>query len=124
MNSVIVDKLKSHVLARVKQFNYVSFAELRNFEGFAGGMVMTAGVNVILWQEMSAEAIEAVKSLVDEGKVIMIPPSSTLVYAIDGMVLDLPKAKFSGGKPKEYKKPRWLPMLLALPGSKNEVMKL
>lgn len=122
--SSTIDTLKKEIFDRVKEFNYVTFAELRDFEGFAGDMTMTAGVNVILWQNMSNEAIHAVKALMSEGKIIMIPPSSTLVYAIDGCVLNLPLAAYTKGKPKEYKKPRWLPMLLALPGSKNEVVKL
>jgi len=124
-NLTVTDKLKDAIFARVKQFNYVSFAELRDFEGFAGDSMMTAGENVILWENMSKEAIDAVTSLVAEEKISMIPPSSILIYALDGLTLKLPLATFDAkGKPKQYKKPRWLPMLLVLPGSKNEVVKL
>lgn len=122
--SSTLDTLKKDIFDRVKQFNYVTFAELRDFEGFAGDLEMTAGVNVVLWHRMSIEAIQAIKALMSEGKIEMIPPSSTLVYAIDGCVLKLPLAAYTKGKPKEYKKPHWLPMLLVLPGSKNEVVKL
>lgn len=115
--------LKSEIYARVKQFNYVTFAELMSVEGFKGNMVMTAGQgrNTVLWQGISEEALAAVKALMAEDKIVMMPPSSITVYAIDGMTLNLPIAK-KWSKP--YKKPHWYPVLLALPGSKNELVKL
>lgn len=85
----------------------VSFAEMSRIDGFNGTLSMCLGgnENVILWSDMSQEAIEAIKQILDEGEYKMVP-TQAMVYWIDGLVPSLPTVK----RNMVYKTLHWLPV--------------
>lgn len=89
----------------------VSLVELaRDIPGFAGDEMWVHHENkVAVWANMSKEAISAMTRLVASND-IEATPSSSMVYAFDGGVLDLPVAK---SLTKKYAKPHWFPMVFA-----------
>jgi len=103
--------MKSEILELIRQKQNVSFVELaREIPGFtdtAGGldMAVTEWHNVILWTDLSLEAIQAMQELEAEGS-IDAHLCGVFVYLIDGQTLNLPMAK----PKRSYRKPRWLPV--------------
>ena len=94
----------------------ISFVELSNaVEGFDGDYGLEWGEedsNIFLWMSMSKEAINAFQDLFKEG-IIEVASTHPLVYIIDGRIPKHPIAKRINHK---YKKPRWLPVAMALVG--------
>lgn len=103
--------MKADILKLIRQKQDVTFVELaREIPGFtdtAGGldMAVTEWENVILWTDLSREAIQAMRELEADG-VIDAHLCGVFVYLIDGAVLSLPIAK----PKRSYRKPRWLPV--------------
>lgn len=82
-----------------------SFVELSEIDGFTGNNNFEIeDKNIILWQNISPEAINAINELIEEKKMEMVS-TSPFVYHADGKILTLPIAKQS----RRYKKLRWLP---------------
>jgi hypothetical protein len=106
------------VLDVVAKRDYVSFAEFDRFLAEAGieakgelAATYGEGENLVLWQAMSQDYVDAVGEWI-AAKAIFIHPASLLTYIADGMVNTLPLAKRvpKGG----YKKPHWLPVCFRL----------
>jgi len=97
----------------IDDYGHVSFAELtRDFEGFEGDELMFAGdakKNVVLWANISGNAVKQLNSLV-KNKPYSFKPCNLLIYIVDGVCLKLPVAKRLSKQ--GYKKPRWLPCVL------------
>ena len=111
-NSLLDPDLQQRILDFIKEKNGgVSFVELSRIDGVKGDYAMHLGKyeNIILWNELSKEAIVCLTELV---KIKKIKPKNTqlLVYAVDGMTLRLPLAK----RVMHYKKPRWMPVTFDL----------
>jgi len=103
--------MKSEILDLIRRKQAVSFVELaREIPGFTattGGMdmVVSAWENVVLWTDLSREAIHAMQELEAEGS-IDAHLCGVFPYLIDGATLNLPVAK----PKRSYRKPRWLPV--------------
>jgi len=101
--------MKDQIYEFIKRGN-VSLAELtKRIPGFKGDMQwrLAKNENIIIWQGMSNEAIDAIESLLDEKK-ISIKPCHFLVYMCDGVVPNFPIVK----RNYKYKTPHWLPVAL------------
>ncbi len=97
--------MKEKIFNFIKASNGVSFVELsRNIDGFNGDYEFHAMNNLIVWADMSIEAVNSIQELCKEGRIIPIKAQS-LIYMIDGMGLNYPIAK----KEISYKKPHWMP---------------
>jgi hypothetical protein len=101
--------LKDRVMAYIEATDYVSYAELANrFSEFKDGeFAISLRQNLILWVNMTEDAVQAIDELRAE-KRITVNPSSLLVYLADGMSLNMPIAK----RVRDYKKPHWVPTTL------------
>lgn len=101
------------VLDLVRRLPGTSWVELcRYIEGARGNRGVFAGRNVLLWNGVSQDLIDAVTALNDAG-LIEVRASVPLVYMVDGEIPTLPWARRVpvGG----YASPRWLPTVLDLP---------
>ena len=101
------------VLDLVRRRPGTSWVELCRFiEGATGNRGVFAGRNVLLWNGVSQDLIDAVTALNDAG-LIEVRASVPLVYMVDGEIPTLPWARRVpvGG----YASPRWLPTVLDLP---------
>ncbi len=102
--------LEDRILDMVKRLGGVSFAELERIDGFRGEHALVIEPwNVLLWDGLSTEAIDAITQL-REQKQIVPNPCSVLVYMVDGKVPSLPVAK----RRVRYKKLHWLPTTFSL----------
>ena len=111
--------MKSEILElmRDKGGEGISFAEFGGIDGFTGDYCWGhAEYNVRYWCGLSREAADAFAELLSEG-LIELRPTSVLVYAIDGQILNMPIAKGM----KRYKKPRWLPLVMNLTDAGGKV---
>ena len=82
-----------------------SFVELSKIDGFTGNNNFEIeDKKIILWQNISSEAINAITELIEEKKIEMVS-TSTLVYHADGKILTFPIAK----QFRRYQKLRWFP---------------
>ena len=99
--------LKEAIKRRVR-LGGVSFVELaRDIPSAFGGNVVLGGFEtLVVWTGLSKDGAEAVLSLVQTGEIHMTP-TSMLVYAIDGRLLNLPIAK----RVQSYKRLHWLPVV-------------
>lgn len=95
----------------------VSWVEICNrIPGAKGDRCMYGGHNIILWNGVSDELINAVNSLIDDG-MICAKVTSLLVYAIDGHFLKLPIGKRF--PQNGYTRPRWVPVVFDLKRRRN-----
>lgn len=104
--------MKQEILEYVRHYNGVSFAELsRSIQGFKGEYAMFLGApetqNIMLWNGMSQEAVDALNELIQE-KAILYRGCSLLIYLVDGTFLDYPLVK----RRMSYKKPHWWPVVI------------
>jgi len=87
----------------------VSFVELeRQFpDEFRGDGSMSAHGyrNIVLWEPISPDMVEAINVSIGAG-LIEMHPTQPMVYFIDGKVFNAPIAR----KARDYKYPRWLPV--------------
>jgi hypothetical protein len=94
----------------------VSFAELSQIDGFNGSLVYGAlDRNILVWMDMSPEAIEILERLRKQGR-YRLGPTTPLVYFIDGRVPQLPVVK---NAQHTYKKYHWLPSVWNKVDGKN-----
>ncbi len=108
--------LKTQIYDKIKKYRSVSFVELEEIPGFKqseedrekGDTVFSSSeaykLNIIMWVQVSIEAIEALKELLHEKK-IKATPTSVFVYLADGKMLKIPLAKSA----RKYKKFHWAP---------------
>ena len=112
-NQLPASDLKERIFSRIDEHKTVTFAELRWIPGFSGEKTACIAPNVVIWAQISNEAIAAINELIADGRIIMQPYSSELsgliTYAFDREVLSLPLAK----RIHPYKRPRWLPVYIA-----------
>lgn len=102
--------IKERLLGRIEERGHASLAELRDMDGFPGEYewLISASSNVVLWKQMSSQAIDALTELEREGRV-RLKPCAQFVYTVDGAVLSLPLAKKAN---HNYKRPHWLPVIV------------
>ena len=101
--------MKAQILQYVKDRDRSSFAEFhREITGFKGELEMRINgfENIVLWAQMSSDAIDALNDLLNEQSLFMVP-TPALTYLLDGGSLTYPVAKSA----RNYKSPRWLPVL-------------
>lgn len=88
----------------------VTFAELARLPGFNGDLMISITsdkvANMILWANMSEEAVDAIETIRQEGE-YQVVPTTPLTYIIDGCALAMPLAKSK----RRYKKPHWIPVV-------------
>lgn len=108
--------LQGAVLEYVRQFDFVTFAELqRRLEPFAAVRgqisISLSNLGLVLWAGLSDPLADAILALVKAGE-LRYEATDQFAYWLDGMVLDLPLPRRvpRGG----YKRPRWLPVCLRL----------
>jgi hypothetical protein len=106
--------MKTEILAYVKEHPGTSFVELqRVVPGFSGEKTLWSGEredNILLWDSISQEGIEALQELMQSND-IEVRSSHFLVYMVDGILLNLPIAR----RRVHYKKPHWLPATMSVP---------
>lgn len=106
--------MEDQILNYIKGHPTSSFAELMRIDGFKGCegdsyvFEFKSYPNIILWANISGEAVAALNTLLDKKKIEMLPTTS-FIYLVDGTSLDLPIAKSF----KKYKSPRWLPVVFS-----------
>lgn len=105
--------LKKRIFSRIGKVKTLTFAELRWIPGFSGEKTACISQNVVVWTEISSEAISAINELIEEGSIEVRPYrpgwQGVMTYGFDGGVLPLPLAKAG----RSYKRPRWLPVYIA-----------
>lgn len=107
-------RIKIGIMQMVEERVGVSFVELWEIEGTRGPIQMDLRVNLTVMAGLSRFAVEAIKDLLDERRII-IKTCSLLVYYVDGALLSMPIAK----KIRDYKVPHWLPSTLDLPAGQR-----
>lgn len=107
-----MENLKKEIIKFVKTHPGTSYVELeRLFDDlkfdWKGDLAICESNNemLIFWINWNRQAIEVIKELEKEKRIIR-KPCSALIYAIDGRLLNFPIAKQS----VKYKHPHWLPM--------------
>ena len=112
-NQLHASDLKERIFSRVEEYKTVTFAELRRIPGFSGDQTACIAPNLVVWAEISNEAIAAINELIADGRIIVQSYSSgwpgLMMYAFDRGILPLPLAK----RVRPYKRPRWLPVYIA-----------
>jgi hypothetical protein len=88
----------------------VSFVELQHLPGFKGEYEWYLELfNVVMWQGLSREAIDAFQEL--RARNLIHPyPTTVLVYLCDGAVPKMPLAT----RVHHYKEPHWMPVVFNL----------
>jgi len=86
--------LAEKILELVTTRGDVTFVELDRIEGFSGGDLEISinseqASNIILWQRLTREAVDALNEL-QQAKRIHQLPASILSYLVDGATLRLP----------------------------------
>lgn len=108
--------LENHILKLIRAKHDVSFVELEKlftklgygFRGDASILVNDVKLsNIIIWDGWNKEYTNCLINMLANDQII-VKPTSTLVYLIDGCTLELPVAKHI----RRYKKPHWLPVVL------------
>ena len=99
--------LKDRILYLVEARPGLSMVELiRYIPEVAGSLELGIGaMNLVIWRGLSAEAVDAIKALLDAER-IRLAPCSAAAYLVDGGTPDLPQAK----KVRRHEKPHWLPV--------------
>ncbi|MBU4261007.1 MAG: hypothetical protein KKC76_03895 [Proteobacteria bacterium] len=114
----VIEQIEAGIVAMLEEKGSgLSFVNLEEIPGFSGNEAMfSEKVNVLLWQGVSIEAIDAIFSLEDVG-IIEFDSASLLRYRTDGKFLRLPLAdlltlsSIKKNFHKVYSSPHWLPML-------------
>jgi hypothetical protein len=90
--------------------NGVTFVELQAIDGFVGDrMFLYEPSNICLWSGISAEAVMALKDLLDT-KQVDWNITDPLVYLVDGVTWTLPLVE----EARRYETPHWLPVAFNL----------
>ena len=103
--------MKDEILSYITQADHVSFVELQQrfsqcFDG--GSLALTLEeYNIVLWIGFTQEGCKAMSELLKDN-LIHFKPCSTLIYMVDGRLLNFPIAK----RERKYKKPCWLPVVM------------
>lgn len=92
MTQTATDAIADAILAAAREWGGVgaTFAALSKIPGFGGDAVLYApdDYNVIIWQDLSSEAVRAIRSLVGRGAV-HLRRSSFEAHRLDGRALKL-----------------------------------
>ncbi len=112
------DPLQAAIVGIVRQWDFVSFAELPRRLADAGCTIDTEGDStielpgrIVLWSGLSIELVDAILGLL-HAEELFLHPTTMLTYLGDGWLLNLPLAKRPSAS--GYKQPRWLPCVLRL----------
>ena len=116
MDEKLKNRIKEDIKVLVHKFNHVSFAELKrkvkDFHDENGvDIYLRDNTNIILWNNVSDEGLEAVKEIVQENKDVLVKTTSVLLYLTDGIILKLPLAN---DMKKKYKKLHWMPFVFSI----------
>ena len=108
METKSTKEVSDGIVQIVKKRGYVTFVEiLKEFPEERGeyGFCAPHLPNVILWPNISERLGYILRDLIESGE-IHVHPSTQLIYAMDGKLIELPIAK----KLFPYKKPHWFPV--------------
>ena len=116
----INEPLKEKIQKFVETRPYISFVQLERHIGkerFSGDKLLALPHNpmVVLWANVSEEAIRAITELAAERK-IFFHPTPVETYHSDGKVLNFPLAK----KCISYKTYKWFPVTLCVTPPKEK----
>lgn len=101
--------MKTEILQYVQKRDGATFAEFsREIAGFNGDFDMRLNEfkSIVLWTQMSSDAVHALNDLLHEQSLFMIP-TPYLTYLADGACLNYPIAK----SVRHFKKLRWAPVV-------------
>lgn len=105
--------MKQEILNLIRELDEVSLVELRNLiPGFRGNEIVCINDNIVIWNNVSLDAINALNDLKEAGLIIMNKCGPRL-YLVDGICLDLPLATEVHEK---YKELHWLPVVFCIGG--------
>lgn len=108
--------MQEAILKFIENRQNVSVVELRReLPGFAGNLEWYFEPNVVIWNGCSEAAVDAMTSLLRDGK-ITFSIVSPLVYMVDGETLAIPVVTASTLRSK---KPHWLPVTFSIPDKSN-----
>lgn len=106
-------ELEDKIIAELHKMDRLSFVELwsRIPETKGDHLMIRERDNVAVGFGLSQEAIDALSSLLRQGR-IYGDPVEVMIYMIDGCMPNMPIAKRApaGG----YKEPHWIPMVICL----------
>ena len=104
--------MREQILELVRSERQVSFVQITRLQGARGDRALVAGdTNVVLWDGLSQEAIDAIAGLRRDGLIEYVP-TSVQTYVLDGARLKMPLAKSGAAMKQGYKKPHWLPVVI------------
>ena len=101
-------ELRKAILEKLK-FGAVTFAELSHIPGFDGSFVLSVRDNLVIWPHCSELAAKVMRDLQRENLIVM-RQTQIFTYAVDGLIPQMPVAK----SVRDYKSPRWLPVVFDL----------
>jgi hypothetical protein len=105
------DDLKSDIIRLIKwRGDGLSFVELcRSLPQARGVKEMTVESNLVLWRDISDQAIETLNQLVDD-EIVHYETCGKYTYFVEGGFLTLPIAKAL----RPYKTPHWLRVVIKM----------
>jgi len=99
--------LTTRIHAFIKHYEHVSFPELsERVLGFNGNRSISLLHNLLLWASVSQEAIDALQTLLSEGRIHIWPAENSPALLGGGLLLPVAR------RLRPYAKPRWLPVTL------------
>jgi len=102
--------LKQRVLEYIFYRKHVSLAELKIYfeDEFTGdnAWYFTPYTNLIIWSGIN-QAFTTILNDLQVDKLIQVKRCMVLIYAIDGVIPNMKVARYI----RQYKKPRWLPVV-------------
>ena len=117
-------ELRNQILNEIEEYGTLTFAELSYIKGFNGHQELylkhKKAKNIILWSNVSKEAVRALSGLIAERNIMMFS-SDIFVYAFDGKIMsNTPIVK----RIRHYNKPHWLPVVFDIPNEIKELYSL
>jgi hypothetical protein len=111
------NNIKDYIVNWLKEYDDITMNGLQSHEEFneisSGNFSWTVSgkngeeTNIVMMNNVSQKCIDSFIELIDND-IIKIKPTSLLVAMVEGKTLDAPLAKSI----RNYKKPRWIPMLV------------
>jgi len=104
--------MKAKIMAAMAKYETsLSFANLKSDLGdeMEGDFAVEVRPNLFYWINASESFVKALGELIAD-QTLKVKAVSPLIYAIDGLTLQLPIAK----RLRKYQKPHWLPVVFDL----------
>lgn len=111
VKSLKVARLKREIMKYLEEHGSATFAELAALPGAEGEFAIEKPLNIILWDRVSAEFIEAYLDLV-RGKRVRVECATILPYVAAGRLMTLPLARGPVDPVAGFPTPRWSPAVV------------